>query len=246
MLPPFPASPAFTVSMVSGDPNRVVVSDQSVGYFDRYFGAPGAIPVGTKRAMDTLFFPVAGTYLITLYTSAEGGAGVARAEQSVTILQDATAACDPKISLLTGDCASPGRCWTLSRVAGAVRVGPQPGSSEWYTSPVNGLQAAQYDDRFCFYFSGSRFQYLNNGTTVDPWNGYAAVPYTPVTDATWFYSVGTGVGGLDQIILPDGSFMGVWDSGPKYDLVNLTEAEMVVRSKVVGNAGWFELTFVKN
>jgi hypothetical protein len=127
-----------------------------------------------------------------------------------------------------------------------VRVGPTPGSSEWYTSPVNGLQAAQYDDAFCFYFDGGHFQYNNNGQTIDPWNGYIAVNFAPPTNLNWAISKGTGNGGSDQLILPEGAFLGVWDSGPVYDIVSVSETQLVVRSPIINTAGWFELTFVKN
>ena len=36
--------------------------------------------------------------------------------------------------------------WQFSGVAGAISVGPDPYSDEWYSSPANGLQNAQYDD----------------------------------------------------------------------------------------------------
>ena len=58
-------------------------------------------------------------------------------------------------------------------------------------------------------------------------------------------SKGTGAGGSDQLILPEGAFLGVWDSGPVYDIVSVSETQLVVRSKIINADGWFELTFVK-
>jgi len=245
-LPALPAPPAFSITFVSGDSNRVVVTDNSTGYFERLWDFGGGIPAKSVRSLDTIFYPTAGTYTVTLYGSAQGGAGTAQTVKVVNITKDATAQCDPQVGLLTGECEAPGKCWTLSPVAGAVRVGPNPGSSEWYTSPVNGLQAAQYDDRFCFYFDNSHFQYNNNGGTVDPFNGYIVVPFNAPSDLTWFISKGSGGGGADQIVLPAGAFLGVMDSGPVYDIVSLNENEMVLRSKILNGTGWFDLTFVKN
>jgi hypothetical protein len=245
-LPALPAAPTFSISYVSGDSNRVIVTDNSTGYFERLWDFGGGIPAKSVRSVDTIFYPTSGTYSITLYGSAEGGAGTAQSVKVVNVTKDATAQCDPKVGLLTGDCKNPGKCWTLSPAAGAVRVGPTPGSSEWYTSPVNGLQAAQYDDRFCFYFDNSHFQYNNNGGTVDPFHGYVVIPFDAPTNLTWFISKGSGDGGTDQIVLPAGAFLGVMDSGPTYDIMSLTENQMVVRSKIINSTGFFELTFVKN
>jgi len=245
-LPALPSPPPFSVEFLPGDANRVIVHDLSSGNFDRIWDFPSAIPAKSKRLVDTVFYPKAGDYSITLYTSTQGGGGTAQSTKIVTIAQDAVAQCDPQIGLLTGDCETPGKCWTFSKLAGAVRVGPSAGSSEWYTSPVNGLQAAQYDDDFCFYFDASHFQYDNKGQSVDPFNGYAVVNYTPPTNLNWFISKATGQNGLDQIILPDGAFLGVWDSGPVYDIVTLSETQLVVRSPIIGAAGWFELTFDAN
>jgi len=245
-LPAAPGAPSITVELVNGDPNRVVVKDVSGGFFARVWEFPGGTPAKSTLAIDTVFYQSKGDYLVTLYASSEGGGGTSSVTQSINIAQDAQPACDPQTGLLTGDCETPGRCWTLTHAAGAVRVGPTPGSSEWYTSPVNGLQAAQYDDAFCFYFAGGHFQYNNNGQTVDPWNGYNPVNFAPPTNLNWVISKGSGEGGSDQLILPEGAFLGVWDSGPVYDIVSVSETQLVVRSQIVDTAGWFELTFVKN
>jgi len=250
-LPAQPAAPAFSAEYLTGDSNRIIVKNLSAGFFDQTFDFPGGIPAKSKRLVDTVFYTKAGDYLITLYAAGEGGGGVSQTTKVVKITQDAVALCDPMIGLLTGSCEAPGKCWTFTHEAEAVRVGPTPGSKEWYKSPVNGLQATQYDDSFCFYFEGAKFQYVNNGQTVDPWNGYAVVGFTPPTDLTWLISKGTGDGGSDQIVLPPGTFIGTWDSGPVYDIATLTETQLVLRSPIrdqngVPTAGWFEFTLLKN
>ena len=249
-LPAPPAAPIFSVAYLSDDSNRVVVTNLSTGFFDHTFDFPGGLPAKSKRGVDTVFYTKAGDFVVTLYAAVEGGGGVSQSSKVVSISKDATALCDPMVSLLTGNCEAPGRCWTFTHAAEAVRVGPTPGSKEWYKSPVNGLQDAQYDDQFCFYFAGSKFQYMNNGLTVDPWNQYAAVPFTPPTNLTWFISKGSGDGGKDQIVLPPGAFIGTWDSGPVYDIAVLTDTEMVLRSPLrkqdgTPAQGWFEFTLVK-
>lgn len=250
LLPDPSGSPIFSVNYLSGDSNRVVVTNLSTGFFDHSFSFPGGLPTKSKRMTDTIFYTKAGDFVITLFASAEDGSGVSQISSVVKINNDATALCDPMISLLTGNCEAPGKCWIFSRAAEAIRVGPVPGSQEWYKSPVNGLQDAQYDDQFCFYFEGAKFEYKNNGLTVDPWNGYTAVPFTPPANQTWLISKGSGDGGKDQIILPPGAFIGTWDSGPVYDIATLTETELVLRSPLrnqngTPGTGWFEFTLLK-
>lgn len=110
------------------------------------------------------------------------------------------------------------------------------------------MQAEQYDDSFCFYFDDAAFVYANNGATVNPWAGYAPVPYDPPA-GTWSFREGTGQNGVDQIELSDGHFMGVWDSHKLLDIITLTETQLVVRARQAdanGNPlaeGWFELRF---
>jgi hypothetical protein len=249
-LPAQPGAPTFSVDYLPGDSNKIIITVTSTGFFDHTFDLPGGIPAQSKRAVDTVLYTGAGDYVITLYAAGEGGGGVSKSSKVINISKDVSAGCDPLVSLLTGDCNAPGKCWTFSHAAEAVRVGPVPGSEEWYKSPVNGLQDAQYDDRFCFYFEGAHFEYFNNGFSVDPWNGYAVVPYTPPTNLGWLLLRGTGDGGKDQIVLPAGAFIGTWDSGPVYDIASLTDTEMVLRSRLRAQngspaQGWFEFTLVK-
>jgi hypothetical protein len=244
-LGPLPEAPAFSVEILPDDSNRVVIKDLSEGFFSRFWSLPGGMPNQSVLAVDTILYRKAGVYTITLYTAKAGGSGTSSAIRQVIIEKDAEVPCSDEITLLAGGCeAADSKCWTFSRVAGAVRVGPTPGSGEWYSSPVDGLQAEQYDDSFCFYFADSHFQYQNNGLTVDPWNGYQPVPYNPPTDHTWTLVPGGGEGGETRIILTEGSFLGVWDASNVYDIVVLTETELVVRTPFLAGGGWFELYFV--
>jgi hypothetical protein len=157
--------------------------------------------------------------------------------------------CTPKMALLTGDCGPTGKCWTFTTAGGAVKVGPGYNDFSWYTSPVNGLQAAQYDDVYCFTFDDLTFENQNNGQSVNPWNGYQPENYDPgITE--FIFLEGTGTDGRDQIIIPDNQFMGVWDADNVMDVISLTEDQLVVRARLCGQngvpaaEGWFELTFV--
>lgn len=248
-LGPLPPPPTFIVEMDPGNANRVIVKDQSSGYFSRLWVAQGGTPAQSTKEIDTIFFSKAGIYEITLYASKEGGSGTAFATREVIIENDATVACDPKISLLTGGCSAAGKCWKFSTVAGAITVGPSFGSGDWYRSPVNGLVPEQKASSWCFKFEDFEFDFRNNGVTISPWAGYVAVPHTP-TAGPWAFSPGTGQNGLDQIILTPGQFMGTWDSSNELHVALLTEDQLVVRARIVNQAGvpaaegWFEFYFV--
>jgi len=243
-LGPLPPPPAFSVEILAEDSNMVVVKNLSEGFFSQYWSLPGGMPNRSTKAIDTVFYRRAGEYTITLYVAQAGGAGTSSASRTVKIENDAVVPCTDEIVLLMGGCEDNNfKCWTFSKAAGAVTVGPTPGSDEWFRSTANGLQDAQYDDAFCFYFNGNRFLYINNGLTVDPWSGYTPVPYTPPIDHTWTLVPGGGANGETRIILTEGSFMGVWDASNVYDIVTLTETQLVVRSPFLNGAGWFELYF---
>jgi hypothetical protein len=246
---PSPVAPAFSVEVLASDSNRVVIRDLSDGNFQRLWNLPGGAPKTSSEAIDTIFYSDQGVYTISLFVSKSDGTGTASASQQVTIVKDAPLECSPKLALLTGGCGVNGKCWVFTNAGGAVKVGPQYGDFSWYTSPQDGLQAAQYDDAYCFFFDDFLFEYRNNGQTVNPWNGYMAEDYDPPVGEFQFLE-GTGTGGVDQIILPDVSFMGVWDSDNVLDVMSLTETELVVRTRLAmqngepAAEGWFELTFI--
>lgn len=237
-------NPVFSFAFVQGDSNRIVVTDKTGGTFDRLWVTPGGQPDKSEKTQDTIFFPKAGTYTLSLYASFAGG-GVSSSKTVVTIKQDAQTGCNEVVELLVGSCNKGARkCWTFSKAAGAVGVGPIPGSLEWYKSPLNGLQAEQYDDSFCFSLDGGVFNYENNGLTVDPWNGYIPVPYNPPKNQTWTLDLKGGLEGVPRLTLTEGAFLGIWDASNVYDIVSIKANQMVVRTPFLKGGGWFELTFV--
>jgi hypothetical protein len=248
-LPDPPGTPSFSVEMVPGDSNRVVVKDLSDGNFQRLWDLPGGQPKTSNKAVDTIFYDKQGDYTITLYVSKSDGSGSPSASKNLTILKDAPLVCSPKMALLTGDCTPAGKCWSLTRASGAVKVGPTYDDYSWFTSAENGLQNEQYDDGFCFTFDNLVFQNRNNGASVNPWNGYQAQALdTGLGD--FVYLEGTGILGRDQILLNDDQWMGVWDCDNLLDVVKLTTTELVVRGRQRAQdgtplaQGWFELHFV--
>ncbi len=249
-IPPLTGVPQMSARILENDSNRVVITDLSDNNFQRLWDLPGAIPKTSSKPVDTIFYSDAGTYTITLFASKANGSGTASASTQLTITKDAPLNCSPKLELLTG-CGSVTKCWSFTTAGGAVKVGPGYGDYSWYTSPANGLQDEQYNDKFCFTFNDFVFQYDNAGQTVNPWNGYAAEPYDPGISEFLFVE-GSGMGGRDQIILPDDQFMGVWDSDNVLDVITLTQNELIVRARICAQdgtpaaEGWFELVFIPN
>lgn len=246
-----PGIPEFTAVPLADNPNRILVTANTQNSFQVLWDIPGATPKTSQKAQDTILFAKAGVYKITLLASSTDGSGTGVNSKTITILQDAPLTCSPKLSLLTGDCKPGGKCWTMSTAVGAVKVGPTYDDYSWYTSPVNGLQAQQYDDRFCFTFENLVFENKNNGLSVNPWDGYKPV----VADwgkSEFSFTEGTGINNRDQITLEDLQFMGVWDCDNVLDVVQLTATKLVVRGRqrepngTPKTEGWFELTFNAN
>ena len=244
-IPSLPEAPNISVEVSPDNPNVVIIKDLSEGFFARVWELPGGTPEVSTLAIDTIVYRKAGTYNITLHAAKEGGGGTSIANQEMFFEEDAILACSEETIFLTGGCENLlGKCWTFSQVAGAVSVGPDPGSDEWFSSRESGLDPVQYDDSFCFTFEGSSFLYRNSGQTIDPFNGFVPVDFTPPTDLTYFIEEQGGPNGETRIILPEGAFIGVWDASPIYDIILLTEDELVLRTEFLNSGGWFDLYFV--
>ncbi|MFK7951148.1 MAG: hypothetical protein AB8G11_26440 [Saprospiraceae bacterium] len=253
-----PSVPELSVEFMQGDPNTVIVKDLSAGNFSRVwdFGEneDGQKPIKrtSTNIIDTVSYLKAGTYTITLYVSAESGGGTNQSSETITIANDAQTGCTGTIAFLTGDCLPNGKCWTFSQAAGAISVGPAPGDGSWFSSDAGDLVPEQYDDSYCFLFDGNSFQYNNSGSTINPYNGYVAEPFNVPSDLTWTYSPGTGQNGNDQIIIPNGFFMGTMNSSNVIDIVSISETELTVQSPMLFNedgtphtgGGWFQFYFV--
>ena len=124
--------------------------------------------------------------------------------------------------------------WTFSSEAGAIAIGPEPGSSEWYASPEGSLVDFQYDDRWTLTEDG-QFFYDNNGGTMNPFDGYIETSMS-VEPSTYSLEVEAGPNGEDVVTIHDLNtsigetcgWMGVWDSGPQYTIVELTGTRLVL------------------
>jgi len=246
-LGPLPAPPEFSVEEVPGNPNQVVVRLLSTDFFDFIWDLPGGTPKTSKAPVDTIFYQRAGTYPISLHAAHTSGNGTAVSTQTITIAQDATLECNATLRLLTNDCST--QCWKLSPERGSIQVGPVPLSSEWYNSP--GLDDAQIDDLWCFNAETGAFIYDNGGETFSVCAGYVSVPdYNIPPNAGFTFSPSASGNAEFMLTLDEGSWMGVEDSGPVYEIVSISENELVMLSPIrpcdgSASPGWFTLTFIK-
>ena len=88
---------------------------------------------------------------------------------------------------------------------------------------------------------------------MNPFDGYVETEMA-IDPSTYQLVEGAGTSGEDQITLGAFSetlcgFMGVWDSGPFYDVLEITEDRLVLHGPIqTGDCqqaeGWFTLTFV--
>lgn len=239
---PGPPSASFSWDYLPGDSNRVVFQSNSGDGFIHFWDFGNGLTSNEK--IDTAFYGTEGTYEVTYSVSNAGGSG--SATDLVEIANTVEIPCEGVLELLTG-CDNQ-KSWTFTTQPGAVDVGPDPYSSEWFSSPEDGLQAEQYDDSYEFHVDGT-FIYNNNELTVDPWNGFTPVPYDPPANMIWILSPGTGTSGEDQIILQMCNFIGVWNSGFAYDIVEITESTMTLHAKETNSdcsdaAGFFTQRFV--
>ena len=149
------------------------------------------------------------------------------------------------------------RTWMFSSEEGAIGVGPTPLSTEWYTSPENSFPDFQTDDRWTFTPLGSMV-YDNNGGTMNPFEGYVETEMTIEPTTFAYVPAGPFLGlpaiAISPLITEDSElcgWFGVWDSGPMYEVVELTEDELVVSApwqsgdcSPMNPQGFFTLKFV--
>ena len=115
-----------------------------------------------------------------------------------------------------------------------------------------GLVPEQYDDSYTFTTEGN-YGYNNNGGTINPFEGYVVNELVVPDTLNYLLNEGAGINGEDQILLlPDNDgfcwFMGVWDCGPSYDILELTEDRLVVMAPLMNGdctngEGYFTLIF---
>ena len=208
------------------------------------------------NSIDTMVFFVEGTYAVSYQAHSAGGTYYE--SDSIVIERTIDLPCEGTIKLLTG-CDNP-KTWKFSSADGAISLGPEPNSTEWFSSAASSLPDFQADDRWQLREDGT-FIYSNGGGTMNPFEGYSNTEMT-VQPSTYsleldgsiienkpFFTVGPLQTGDATLC----GWMGIWDSGfDGYTIMSISEEELVLcTAQQQGDCtlpdpwGYFTLTFVK-
>ena len=145
---------SFTVTPITGQVNKYLLTSTSQNGF-RYDWDKGSGTFVQGKAIDTVYFPDAGTYTVKLFVF--GKNGIDSAAQSVVVAADDPAALTP-LKLLTGNSS---RKWKLAPEAGALWIGPDANTTWWQ----NGL--AEVTSRSCLFNDEYTFTKTGNVLTFD-------------------------------------------------------------------------------
>lgn len=237
-----PTPPEFLIESVTDDPNRFVITDVSEGNFSRVWSMEDGQPATSTLKSDTVFYNRMGEYEIKLFVAAESGGGTSQSSKMITVEADVLGC---QLDFLNEDCSQ--KCWRLSPEPASVKVGPIPYSGEWFTSPD--ITDTQADDMWCFNEDGTLI-YENAGATFSSCQGFVDDEDYPIpSEISFTYAEGSGIDDLNRILI-DGIFMGVEDSGPTYDIIEISEDKMILLTPLKPcdgspSTGWFTLTFLR-
>ena len=144
--------------------------------------------------------------------------------------------------------------WMFSQGAGALEIGPSPGSNLWYSSEPFGLQSAQYDDVYSFTANGTLFANYN-GSIIDAFSGYSEQNYECTSIDIDFNSSGESDELATIELLPASTscscpFIGANDAGLTYTITNLSETTLELQaqgdnSNCESTEAYFTFTFVR-
>lgn len=126
--------------------------------------------------------------------------------------------------------------WQLSTEAAAISIGPTPFSTEWYSSNPFGLEPEQYEGRWSLSDNGA-YTYHETSGTIDPFGNL--VTYNPEVTTVEYFEEGGELGGLAFEVADMNTslgtlcgWMGYVNSGPTYDVVELTGSNLTILAEV--------------
>jgi hypothetical protein len=209
-LQPKPVA-SFTVTPVSGVPNKYVLTSTSQNSFRYDWDKAGGSGYVQGKQIDTVYFPYMGNYTIKLLVY--GQSGMDSTSNVITVTSnDPTACMGTQLGFITS-CTS--KKWKLDPAAGAYKVGPGPNDGSWWSSGAGDVvsRSCEFNDEYIFVFSAARtFTYDNKGDfygdgylgdnthTCQPSSNYTAAQ-APWGSGTFTYSFtpNAGVNGLGQL-----------------------------------------------
>ncbi len=149
---------SFTVTPVAGQVNKYLLTSTSQNAFRYDWDKASGTGYVTGKLIDTVYFPDKGDYTVKLLVFGHGG--MDSTQQVIAVANDDPAAITP-FKLLTGNNI---RKWKLAPEAGALWIGPDPGTTWWQNAlaDVTG-RSCLFNDEYTFVKAGSVLQYDSKG-----------------------------------------------------------------------------------
>jgi PKD repeat protein len=255
---------SFTVTPVSGKINTYLLTSTTAGAFMYRWDLGNGVKIKNGKAVDTAYFPFAGSYDVKL--TAFGKGGYDSAMQKVTIANDDPNAITPTI-LLAGRTS---KTWKLAPEPQALLIGPSDFGQVWWgnsAADVTG-RACQFNDEYIFYANGNFVRDAKGDFYVDEEGGaphpagMPAVGCYPISQIPDQFKAWTGgnftfefVGDNKLKVNGTGAYLGLYkaanpptaaattpQSTITYTVVSLTANRMVL--KIDYGWGAWRFTFV--
>jgi hypothetical protein len=150
---------SFTVTPIAGQVNKYLLTSTSVNSFRYDWDKATGAGYVKGKAVDTVYFPDAGTYTIRLLSY--GQSGMDSAKQNIVVAADDPAALTP-YKMLTGNSS---RKWKLAPEAGALFIGPSDFSQTWWASGLGDItsRSCLFNDEYTFTKTGNVVSYDSKG-----------------------------------------------------------------------------------
>jgi hypothetical protein len=139
-----PPAPQFNID--PGDPNRPIFKVTSAeGFMINWDFGNGQF---TQDSLDTVYYPFADTYTVSLTASNKGGATTTKKKIVISTT-------DPKIcanhfyTFLTGGCEAPSKTWKIDSADSAIGNGPPSPKDS------NGTVTSSYNDQISYWWRSS-------------------------------------------------------------------------------------------
>ncbi len=163
-----PAEASFLIQPLT-QPNHYLLTNTTPDVFEYLWDLGN----GTRMsgAEVEAFYPLKGTYTITLTVFGKGGH--ATSSQTLEVPEDAPFDCesDALYKYLT-DCGQ--RTWKLKPVEGSLWVGPADGSTTWWAIPQSDVDSrpCQFNDEWTFTKDGQMIYDAKGDVFAEPYMGF--------------------------------------------------------------------------
>ncbi len=197
---------------------------------------------------DTIVYPYAGTYTVSLSIFASDGEKTATTEVVISTSNPSLVELTADEILLCGGADNEnGKTWVWARyVPQHIMLGQADPWQWWYgAEPDEKADLNIYDDKMIFKAVNNEFQLVNNDTTYVNVNNLSEFGVEGTEDSPVYYDLSEQdyswtiqeIGDKKYLQLSGGGFMSYYLGVNEYEIVKLTENELTI-SVIVDNALW--------